>query len=280
MHAYVHARRLDRHAMVLCIGGGAVQDAVGYAAATAHRGLRVLRMPTTVLSQNDGGVGVKNGINAFEAKNFLGTFAPPWAVLNDARFLSTLEARDLRAGMAEAVKVALIRDADFFNWIEGNAKSLAAFEPVTLSELIRRCAHRHLEHIAGGGDPFETGTARPLDYGHWAAHRLEVLSCHDLRHGEAVAIGMALDARYATQIGQLSEPDLTRICVLLESLGLSLWHPALGPDVLRGLQDFREHLGGELTIPLLTEIGAYRDAHEMDEDNILEAIAWLESRCT
>jgi 3-dehydroquinate synthase len=276
--------RLDRHAVVLAIGGGAVLDAVGYAASTTHRGLRVVRMPTTVLAQNDAGVGVKTGVNAFGAKNFLGTFAPPYAVVNDCDLLSTLPLRDARAGMAEAVKVALIRDASFFDWIEANAAGLSQAEPGLLHTLIRRCAELHLHHIATAGDPFESGSARPLDYGHWSAHRLEILSRHALRHGEAVAIGMALDACYAWRRDLLDDVALARICALLETLGLPTFHPALEAPangvlaVLTGLRDFREHLGGSLAITLLTGVGRTVEVSEMDEAEIVHAIRWLASR--
>src|SRR5699024_8894075 len=108
---------LDRHSYVAAIGGGAVIDTAGYAAATAHRGIRMIRIPTTVLSQNDAAVGVKNGINAFGKKNFLGSFTPPFAVLNDIDFLQTLSDRDWRAGISEAIKVALLKDKDFFESI-------------------------------------------------------------------------------------------------------------------------------------------------------------------
>src|SRR4029078_10058039 len=118
---------------------GAMLDAVGYAAATTHRGVRIVRVPTTVLAQCDGGVGLKNGVNAFGVKNFLGAFAPPFAIVNDERFLETLPARDRRAGMAEAVRVALVRDAAFFQWLETEAIALAAFEPAALATLVRRC---------------------------------------------------------------------------------------------------------------------------------------------
>jgi 3-dehydroquinate synthase len=185
------AEQIDRHSFVIVVGGGAVLDVAGYAAAVVHRGVRLVRIPTTVLAQNDAGVGVKNGINAFGAKNFLGVFAPPFAVIDDSRFLSTLDPRDQVAGMAEAVKVAAIRDPVFFEWLVDHSDALASFELVHVERMIRRCAELHLAHIAGGGDPFETGNARPLDFGHWSAHKLEILTAHELRHGEAVAIGMA-----------------------------------------------------------------------------------------
>jgi 3-dehydroquinate synthase len=278
------AAKLDRHATVIAVGGGALLDAAGYAAATAHRGLRLLRLPSTVLSQCDGGVGVKTSINAFGAKNFLGTFTPPWAVLVDFDLLSSLPLREARAGMAEAVKVALIRDARLFEWLEANADGLGRAEPALVEELVRRCALLHLEHIARGGDPFEAGSARPLDYGHWAAHKLEVASGHELRHGEAVAIGMLLDARYAEQRGLLSSVDLERLSALLARLGLPGSHPSLFRrsggrlELLAGLQDFREHLGGKLSVTLLRGIGVAEEVHEMDEAVVERAVAWLGER--
>lgn len=276
---------IDRHSYVVAIGGGAVLDLVGYVAATLHRGVRHVRVPTTVLAQNDSGVGVKNGVNAFGVKNLVGSFAPPFAVLSDLDFIDTLSQRDKVAGMAEAVKVSLIRDAGFFEWIEARSAALAALQPDAMSHLIRRCAELHMRHIAGGGDPFEHGSARPLDYGHWAAHKLEAMTRHDLRHGEAVAIGIALDARYAVLRGMLAPGDEERICRLLEALGFVLWHPALEartPDgslvVLDGLREFREHLGGDLTVTLLQRIGQGVEVHEMDAAGVVEAVAWLRRR--
>jgi len=282
LQACMHAHALDRQSLVVIVGGGALLDMAGYAAATVHRGIRVVRVPTTVLSQNDSGVGVKNGINAFGKKNFLGTFAPPFAVLNDRRFLETLSRRDKVAGMAEAVKVALVRDPEFFDWMRANVQALAACEPQTLSRLVRRCAELHLEHIATSGDPFELGSARPLDFGHWAAHKLESVSGNRLRHGEAVAIGMALDTVYSLKAGFLAASALESVIGLLEEIGLPLWDDALDltgvpgrPSVLDGLAEFREHLGGELTITLLRDIGRGFEVHEMREDLVLEALDWL-----
>ncbi len=276
---------IDRHAFVVGIGGGAFLDLVGYVAATTHRGIRHVRVPTTVLAQNDSGVGVKNGVNAFGQKNLLGCFAPPFAVLNDADFLRTLHPRDKIAGIAEAVKVALIRDRMFFDWLEASAAALRDCEPAAMRRMIRRCAELHMRQIAQGGDPFETGSARPLDYGHWAAHKLEALTQHELRHGEAVAIGLALDARYSVQLGLLAPGGEDRVHALLKKLGFHLWHPALESRdaqgrwlLLRGLEEFREHLGGELTITLLADIGTGVEVHQMDAQEIRHALAWLRQR--
>jgi 3-dehydroquinate synthase len=273
--------RLDRHSYVAAVGGGAVLDTVGYAAAMAHRGVRLIRLPTTVLSQDDSGVGVKNGINAFGQKNYLGTFTPPFAVINDTSFLATLPDRDWRGGLSEAVKAALIKDAEFFGTIEREAPRLAARDMAAMEAVVRRSAELHLQHIATAGDPFEMGSSRPLDFGHWAAHKLEQLSNHHVKHGEAVAVGVALDTTYSYLSGFLPEQDWTRVLGVLRTLGLAVYFPELGhqfggqPEVLRGLDEFREHLGGRLTIMLLNAIGVPFDAHEINKGVMLGAIEVL-----
>jgi 3-dehydroquinate synthase len=264
IHRLVAEHRIDRQSFVLAVGGGAVLDAAGYAAATAHRGVRLIRMPTTTLAQNDAGVGVKNGVNAFGRKNFLGTFAPPFAVINDFDFLRTLSPRDRRAGIAEAVKVAAIKDAEFMAWLYRERHNLGQFQAEAMEQMIVRCAERHVEHV-GGADPFEMGSARPLDFGHWAAHKLEEITGNELRHGEAVAIGCVLDSHYAFQKGLLSELELGRIVHTIEDIGFDVYHPAMARlDVGEALEQFREHLGGELCITLPDGIGRKVELHEID----------------
>jgi 3-dehydroquinate synthase len=262
---YVQKYHLCRHSFILAIGGGAVLDAVGYAAAVAHRGLRLIRMPTTVLGQNDAGIGVKNSLNVLGRKNFIGTFAPPFAVINDSAFLDTLPPRELRAGMAEAVKVALIKDSSFFYSLYEQRFELASFSLRPMEEMIHRCAALHMNHIGAGGDPFELGSARPLDFGHWSAHKLEEITGGLLNHGEAVSIGMALDSLYSYYKEMLEEDELRRIFTLLGDLGLPLNHPALATlNVDTALGEFREHLGGKLAITLLTGIGQKQEVDRID----------------
>lgn len=266
---------IDRHSYIVGIGGGAVLDMVGFAAAISHRGIRHIRIPTTVLSQNDSGVGVKNGINSYGKKNYLGTFAPPFAVINDFNFLITLDDRDWRSGISEAIKVALIKDLSFFEWLEKHADQLANRVMEPMQELIIKCAQMHMDHIAGK-DPFETGSARPLDFGHWAAHKLEHLTHYQVRHGEAVAIGIALDSTYSYFKGMISQDDLMRIINLIKTLGFDIYNPELsGQALLKGLEEFREHLGGELTITLLESMGKGFEVHHMESDLILKAIDQL-----
>ncbi len=276
---------IDRHSYVIAVGGGALLDLVGLAAATAHRGVRHVRVPTTTLSQDDSGVGVKNGMNAFGKKNFIGTFAVPWAVVNDFELLASLPARDKRAGYIEAVKVACIRDREFFENIERDAAKLREFEPAAMEKLIFRCAELHMNHIATSGDPFEMGSARPLDFGHWAAHKLEQISEYRIRHGEAVAVGIALDVVYARRMGFLSASSAERVIKLIEDLGFDIFaNELLHVDsegalmVLKGLEEFREHLGGRLTITLLREIGTGFEVHEMHSSPVVASIRELEER--
>jgi len=272
---------IDRHSYVMAIGGGAVIDTAGYAAAIAHRGIRTIRIPTTVLAQNDASLGVKNGVNAFGKKNFLGTFVPPFAVINDSSFLTTLDQRDWISGISEAIKVALLKDSSFFDFIAAHADDLQNRDMAAMQKLIFRCAELHLEHIATSGDPFEMGSSRPLDFGHWAAHKLEQLTDFELKHGEAVAIGIALDIVYSNLQGLIDDESCNQILNVIGKCGFKLFVHELkskldqtdnSDSLLRGLTEFREHLGGQLTIMLLEEIGKGIEVHEVDFDVYREAI--------
>jgi 3-dehydroquinate synthase len=272
----INENAICRHSFVVVIGGGAVIDMAGYAAAIAHRGVKLIRIPTTVLSQNDSAVGVKNSINAFGKKNFLGTFAPPYAIINDTEFLETLEQRDWIAGIAEALKVALIKDADFFDYLEKNAEKLRERDAEAMQYTIYKCAEIHMQHIAQGGDPFESGSSRPLDFGHWAAHKLEQMTDYRLRHGEAVAKGIVLDVTYAHLIGLITQTELVRIVSVFETIGLDLGFP-IDTDremerLLKGIEEFREHLGGQLTITLISGIGKKKDVHKIDNSLMKRAL--------
>lgn len=277
---------LDRHSYVFVIGGGATLDLVCFAAATAHRGIRHVRFPTTTLSQGDGGVGVKNGVNYFEKKNWVGSFSVPFAVVNDFAFLESLPERERRNGIIEAIKVSLIRDRAFFEEMERMAPALARLEQPALERVVQRSAELHVEHIATGGDPFELGSARPLDFGHWAAHKLEQITHFAVSHGEAVAIGMAVDLVYSVKKGILDAPTAKRVINLVKQIGFETFHPDLlaqgrtgEPAILEGLEEFREHLGGELTVTLVPKIGQKFEVHEMDRDLILEAVEDLRVNC-
>lgn len=268
-----------RQSFVVAVGGGSVLDMVGFAASLVHRGLRMVRIPSTVLAQNDAGIGVKNGMNERQQKNFVGAFAPPFAVINDFEFLSTLKVDDWTGGISEAFKVALIKDAGFFRFLCRNARKLKARNMKAMEELVTRCAVLHLDHIRRSGDPFEMGSARPLDFGHWAGHRLEMMSGNMLGHGQAVAVGIALDSCYAMLTGLISKTELRKIIKAMVDSGLKIWDPLLEkkgkngkPEVLEGLVQFREHLGGRLCVTLPNSIGRKCEVNSMDNTTILKSM--------
>ncbi|GAB5402625.1 MAG: 3-dehydroquinate synthase [Aureliella sp.] len=272
-----NSHNLDRRSYVAVIGGGAVLDAVGYAAAIAHRGIRLVRFPTSTLAQADSGVGVKNAVNWFDKKNWKGTFATPWAVVNDQRLLDGLSDRDFRCGYSEAIKVALLKDRDFFSYLVANADAIADRKQPFAETAIRESVLLHLKHITRGGDPFEARQARPLDFGHWSAHKLEALTNYEMRHGEAVSIGIVVDVAYSHLKLGLPIEVVQQTLATIESLGLPSWTNRLGEEVIfDGLEEFRQHLGGQLTITLLKDIGQPIDVHEIDRSAMREAIAMAE----
>ncbi len=269
-----NAADLDRRSYVVVIGGGATLDAVGFAAAIAHRGIRLVRLPTTTLGQGDSGIGVKNGVNLFQKKNWLGAFATPWAVINDEALLSSLSDRDFICGFSEAVKVSLIKDAALFDQLCSLAGRIRQRDMTAAGPMIRASAHWHLKHITQGGDPFEALEARPLDFGHWSAHKLEAMTNFELRHGEAVAIGVAIDTVYSSRTLGLAPRHAQRVLRCLAAMGFDLYHPALADTrtLFGGLEEFRQHLGGRLTLTMLEDVGRAIDVHEVDRDHMLAAI--------
>ena len=270
----INQANLDRRSYIVVLGGGAVLDAVGFAAAIAHRGIRLIRLPSTTLAQADSGIGVKNAVNLFHKKNWVGTFAVPWAVINDATLLQTLPDREFVSGFSEAVKVSLLKDPEMFAALCRQAISIRRRDMQASESIIRQSAIHHLQHITQGGDPFEAREARPLDFGHWSAHRLEVMSDFQLRHGESVAIGVAVDTIYSSLVHGFPQSEAQRVLTCLEHLGLALDHPALHDteSLFSGLEEFRQHLGGRLTVTMLTDVGQPIDVHEVDQQRMREAI--------
>jgi len=287
LYRLIEEKNLCRHSWIIALGGGALLDLVGFAASTAHRGIRHLRLPTTSLSQGDGGCGVKNGINYLGKKNFIGTFTPPSAVINDVGFLESLPEPRLLDGMIEAIKVALIKDRGFFDFLQGRAAAVLARDFSAIREILECSARYHVLHIARNGDPFELTSSRPLDFGHWSAHKLEVLSGYTLSHGECVAIGIALDCIYSHKSGFLSKEDMERVLKVIQSYGFRIYDERLATggsggrsySILAGLEEFREHMGGQLTIPLLRGIGEQFEVNEIDTglmESCIEALQAVE----
>lgn len=280
-YRYIEKYKICRQSYIISIGGGSLQDFIGYLASTSHRGVKLVRIPTTVLSQDDSGIGVKNGINYNNKKNFIGSFSVPYIVINDYMFLLSLNNNDFFSGFSEAIKVSLINDKDFFLFIEKNVNKLVNKNKVIVNEVIYRCAKLHAEHIAKNGDPFENLSSRPLDYGHWIAHKLESLSRYKVNHGNAVALGILFDSTYSYFIGLLSNSNWKKIVYLIMKLGFKIFYEELlikknGSYLLfKGLEEFREHLGGKLTITLIKDIGNKIDIHHIDSYYYLKCIKFF-----
>ncbi len=273
-----------RHSYCLIIGGGAVLDAVGFAAAIFHRGVNQIRIPTTVLAQDDSGVGVKNAINHDGVKNLFGTFHPPHAVINDSLFLTALSKREILSGVAEAIKVSIIKDQDFFYYIKNNTDAISKCDMMVLETIICKSAQIHMDHICTAGDPFEKGSSRPLDFGHWSAHKLESITNHEVKHGEAVAMGICIDAYAAVQMGLISMDTANEIIETFANCGFQLWHDQLEARdskgqllIIKGLREFQEHLGGELTLAMPTKIGSITNVHDMPEETVEFALSQLKA---
>jgi 3-dehydroquinate synthase len=273
----IHDADLDRRSYVVVIGGGAVLDAVGFGAAIAHRGIRLIRLPTTTLAQADSGVGVKTAINFFGKKNWLGAFAVPWAVINDTALLASLPDRDFICGFSEAVKVALLKSPEVFHRICRDASKIRDRDLGASMPIIQASVEMHLVHITQGGDPFEALEARPLDFGHWSAHKLEPMTKFELRHGEAVAIGVAIDTVYSSMALGLPRADAERVLRCLSEMGFPMSHPALSQTsvLFEGLEEFRQHLGGRLTLTMLRGVGDPVDVHQVDDARMRKAIEYI-----
>ena len=275
----INRGNLDRRSYVMVVGGGAVLDMVGYAAAIAHRGVRLIRFPTTTLAQGDSGVGVKNAVNWFGKKNWKGTFAAPWAVINDQRLLDGLSDRDFRCGFSESVKVAMLKSPSLFYFLSQSAKHIAARDWDYSGRAIRHSVLLHLDHITRGGDPFELLEARPLDFGHWSAHKLEALTNYGLRHGEAVSIGVAVDTVYSHLVLGLPQTVADQTLDILQRLQLPIHHAALSESAIcDGLEEFRQHLGGELTVTMIQQIGQPVDVHAIDHAAMRDAMQYVSER--
>ncbi len=211
--------RLDRQSFVIAVSGGVVGDLAGFVAATYLRGLAFVQVPTSLLAQVDSSVGGKVGVNLPQGKNLVGAFYQPRLVLADLDTLKTLPERELRAGLAEVIKTAAIRDAELFAWLEANIKQVLALEPAALTHVVRRCCEIKAEVVAA--DERESGLRAILNFGHTFGHAMEALADYvGLLHGEAVAMGMCCAAELSVRRAGLSPGAADRLRRLIEVAGL------------------------------------------------------------
>lgn len=268
----------------LAIGGGAMLDLVGFALSIIHRGVRLVRVPSTVLAQSDAGVGVRSFVNEAGRKDFASALAPPFAVVNDLSLIRSLNRREWIGGTAEAFKIAVTRDASFFQWLCDHAEAIQGRDVPVMEALIKRAAVGHLERLREEGVSFGGGREQPLDFGHWAGHRIEAQSRFWLAHGQAIAVGMALDSVYARRVGLIDDDELARILRALIDTGLPVYSKHLdarGPSgelkLLPYLRDLRRRLGGRLALTLPDGVGHCIPVREIDVRIVAEAVEFLKS---
>jgi 3-dehydroquinate synthase len=248
-------RRLNRDACVVALGGGVVGDMAGFAAACYQRGVDYVQAPTTLLAQVDSSVGGKTGVNHPGGKNLIGAFHQPRAVVSDIGTLGTLPPRELRAGLAEVIKVGLVADAGFLAWIEDNLEALLGLDAATLTYAIRRSCEIKAGIVAE--DEHEHGRRALLNLGHTFGHAIETAAGYGAwLHGEAVGAGMLMAADLSARLGWLGPADVERVRSLLQRAGLPVAAPRIG--AARGLELMgmdKKVLAGRIRLVLLRRLG-------------------------
>jgi len=250
--------RFERSGSLLALGGGVIGDMGGFAAATYLRGISYIQCPTTVVAQVDASIGGKTGVDHPQGKNLIGAFHQPRLVCTDPETLKTLPKREYRAGLAEVVKYGVISDAGFFNYLEAHVKDLLLLDPVVLNHCIRRSARLKAEVVQA--DEHESGRRKILNYGHTFGHAIETLGGYSrFRHGEAVAIGMAVASQLAVQLGLLQAGAVDRQVALLKALGLPTEMPTFDPEeILKIMANDKKVVSGEIHFVLPEQIGGVR----------------------
>lgn len=248
-------QRFDRGCGLLALGGGVVGDMAGFAAATFVRGIPYVQLPTTLLSQVDSSVGGKTAVNHARGKNLIGAFYQPQLVIIDTDTLNTLDLREVQGGLAEVVKYGMIRDADFFAWLEQNVSSLLNREPEALAHAIRTACQIKADIVEI--DEREGSVRAYLNFGHTFGHAIENLAGYGrIKHGEAVAVGMVVAARISHNQGLCSAEDVLRLTNLLRAFGLPVSAPDFPlDDYVAAMWRDKKVQGGALTLVLNEGIG-------------------------
>lgn len=266
-----------RDTIIIALGGGVIGDVAGFAAASYQRGVRLIQIPTTLLSQVDSSVGGKTAVNHELGKNMIGAFYQPSMVIIDTHTLGTLPKREVNAGLAEVIKYGAILDYEFFEWLEAHIDELVALNNESLQHCIARCCQIKADVVAR--DETEKGDRALLNLGHTFGHAIEThLGYGNWLHGEAVSTGMMMAASLSEQLGDISVADVSRLEKLLARANL----PTLSPDSMQP-EDYLPHmmrdkkvLAGKLRLVLLKSLGQAYIATDTDKDLVLNAI----KRCT
>jgi len=279
--AMAKAGRLGRRGVMVAVGGGITADIVGFAASMFARGVDYIKINTTLLGQVDVGVGVKTGVNALGSKNMFGTYYPAAASINDLAFLRTLPAREIRCGLAEIVKMAIIADAELFEQLERRPGLFDASNVNDASVILlqgsvtRRAMQLMLDELHT--NLREHDLARLVDFGHTFSPVIEVGSGHRVAHGEAVAIDMALSARIAAGLGLLDEAAADRVVALLARMGLPVddAHTCTTGLMTQALSGAKERRGCRLNLVLPTTIGTATFVDDVPAGVLDAALSWL-----
>jgi 3-dehydroquinate synthase len=272
------AARCGRDTVIVALGGGVVGDLAGFAAAVYQRGVPFIQVPTTLLAQVDSSVGGKTAINHPRGKNMVGAFHQPLAVISDTATLGSLPERELRAGLAEVIKHALILDATFADWLEQNLPALLNREPRAMAHAVRRSCELKAQVVAA--DEREIGLRAILNFGHTFGHAFEAgLGYGEWLHGEAVAAGMVMATELSVRVGLLGRTDAARVRALVGRAGLPVAGPALSPErILELMQVDKKAAAGRLRFVLLRAIGAAEVRGDIDDEVIRETIAACNAR--
>lgn len=263
--------KFERSSPLIALGGGVIGDMAGFAAATYLRGVPYIQVPTTLLSQVDSSVGGKTAVNHPKGKNLIGAFYQPRAVFIDPQVLSTLDRGEMRAGLAEVVKYGVIRDRDFFRFLEANSGSLMNIGPELTAAIEGSC---RIKAEVVGSDETESGLRSVLNFGHTFGHAIEALSGYgSFRHGEAVAIGMAMASAFSVKRGLCSADVDERIKKLLKAIGLPVLPPSIQPDAfIESMKLDKKVSDGRIRFVLASEIGKVA-LEEAGEDEIISFLA-------
>ena len=266
------AARLGRDGLVIALGGGVIGDLAGFAAAVYQRGVPFVQVPTTLLAQVDSSVGGKTAINHPAAKNMIGAFHQPCAVISDVATLDTLPERELRSGIAEVIKHGLALDAAFVDWLEANLERLLKRDRAALVHAVKRSCELKARIVAQ--DERESGSRALLNFGHTFGHAIEAGTGYGAwLHGEAVAAGMVMAAELSALIGDLRKTEVGRVRELLRRAGLPIVGPALAPERLIELMALdKKAAKGRTRFVVLEAIGRARLRADIDDAAVRQAI--------
>ena len=264
---------IDRQASIIAFGGGVVGDISGFVASSYMRGIKFLQVPTTLLAQVDSSVGGKTGVNTRKGKNLIGAFYQPSAVIADTRFLETLESERFSEGLAEVIKYGLIRDRDFFEWLEVNISEILSLDSKAMAHLIERCCQIKAEVVSQ--DEREGSVRAILNFGHTFGHAIESLTEYSVySHGEAVAMGMIMASNMSQKMGMLSSEDTKRIKNLIESMNLPVSSPDLdNNDFFESMKRDKKAQDGEIRLILLESIGSAKITSDYPKEVLMKTIS-------